>query len=165
MLIDEFLEKYYDNLVKKELNKVVIAPKEMIIDNSEDEDGWIEWKPFEAKTTISEIKNLEANYNIDISRQYIDYCMSSQFMDIQIKEYTLYGINELNTLEKMIITLPKNIISFGFLAIGSINDEDFLALNKDGQVVRLSYDDYSFVEILFDNFNSFIDFLFLKIKI
>ncbi len=159
MSINKFLENYYNNLVKKGLNKVVVAPKAMIIKNGEDEDGWIAWKPATANITIDDINRLESKYNLNISKQYINYLLVSQFMDIQIKEYTLYGINELNTLEKIITTFPKNIISFGFLAIGSINDEDFLALNKEGQVVRLAYDDYSLVEVLFNDFNSFIEFL------
>ena len=159
MLISDFLENYYDKLVEKKLNKVVVAPKAMIIDNSEDEEGWIEWKPAESKITRDDIKKIEEKYNIIISKQYINYILLKQFMDIQIKEYTLYGINEFNTLEKIISLFPNNILSFGFFPIGHINDTDYLAFNNDGQVVRLSYDNYSLVEILFDDFNSLIEYL------
>lgn len=163
MSINDFLKNYYNNLVKKDLNKVVVAPKAMIIKNTEDEDGWFEWRPANANTTTDDINKLESKYNLNISKQYIEYLLASQFMDIQLGEYILYGVNELNTLEKIITFSPTNILSFGFFPIGSINDTDFLALNKEGQVVRLSYDDYALVEILFDDFNSFIESLLLYI--
>jgi len=163
MSISIFLENYYDKLVERKLNKVVVAPKSMIIDNSEDDEGWIEWKPSSVKITRDDIKEIETKYKIIISKQYIEYLLSSQFMDIQVKEYTLYGINELNTIEKILSSFPNNILSFGFFPIGNINDTDFLALNKEGQVIRISYDDYSLVEILFTDFNSFIELINSKI--
>lgn len=162
MLVDKFLESYYKKLVEKQLNKVVIAPKAMIVNNSEDEEGWVEWKPSKAKISIDDIREIETKYNITISKQYIEYLLSSQFMDIQINEYILYGVNEINTIAKILSFFPTNILSFGFYPIGSINDTDYLSLNKEGQVVRISDNDYSLVAILFDSFNNLIEYLSSK---
>lgn len=164
MLIKEFLEKYYNKLVKNGINKVVVAPKSMIIENSEDEDGWVEWKPALSKVTKEDLNKLDEKYNIKISFQYEQYVLSKQFMDIQLDGYVLFGLNENNTIEKQLELFPKNIISFGFVPIGQINDEDFIALNtNNGEVVSLAYDDYSVKEILFKDFDGFIEFLNNKI--
>jgi hypothetical protein len=164
MLIKEFLEKYYNKLVKNGINKVVVAPKSMIIKNSEDEDGWVEWKPALSKVTKEDLNKLGEKYNIKISFQYEEYVLSKQFMDIQLDGYVLFGINENNTIEKQLELFPKNIISFGFMPIGQINDEDFIALNtNNGEVVSLAYDDYSVKKILFKDFDGFIEFLNDKI--
>ncbi len=165
MLIKKFLENYYNKLVKDEINKVVVAPVSMTVENSKDEDGWVEWKPSDATLNKDDISKIETNYNIKIPEQYSQYILTKQFMDIQIGAYTLFGINEKNTLEEIIDLFPKNIISFGFLPIGQINDEDFIALNyKTGELVRLAYDDYAQKEVIFSEFNEFIKFLNNKIE-
>lgn len=160
MLINDFLDKYYKQLVDTGTNIAVVVAKSMTIDGSLDEEGWVAWKPAKSNVTNDDITKFESKYNLTLPTQYIEYVTNRQFMDIQISGYTLYGINELNTLEDLISLFPENILSFGFFPIGSIDDSDFIALNtKSGEVVRLSYDDYSFKEILFAEFTMLIDFL------
>ena len=156
MLIDD----YYQYLKKNGLNKAVTVPEAMTIPNSMDEDGWVEWQPVESNIKLDDIKNIESDFNIKIPKGYIDFILSKQFMDIQINNYTLYGINDINTLKKRIELLPAEVASKSFLPIGTMNNEDYVVLDsKTGNVLQMSFEDYSIVEKLFDSFNEFKEYL------
>lgn len=162
MLIDNFLEEYYNRLKENGINKVVIAPVSMIIENTKDEYGWFEWQPIESNLNRNDIKELMIKYKLPI--KYLEYITKKQFMDIEIDGYKLFGINENNTFEKQIELFPKNIISFGFIPIGQINDEDFIALNVNSkEIVTLSYDNYLMKEVIYSDFNKLIEFLMKKL--
>jgi len=165
MLIDKFLDCYYNKLQKKELNKAVLIPNSMLIKGSKDEEGWQKWQPSSSALTDNDIKNVEKVYNIKIPQQYIDYIKNRQFMDIEIEEFTLYGINEINTWQKIIHFLPDEILVKGLLPIGVLNNDNYIALNtKDGSVVELSYDKYKIKNIFAKDFNAFIHSLYETLK-
>lgn len=165
MLINKILDCYYGKIQKKGLNKAVSVPVSMAIENSLDSEGWQEWKTASSKINDELIKKIEMEYHVKIPSQYIDYVKNRQFMDIEIDEYVLYGINENNTLQKILNFLPDRIVAKGFFLIGSIDDADFIVVNIDtGEIVRLNYEDYSYKEKLFKDFNTFIEFLLSKIN-
>ncbi len=156
MLID----KYYKYLKDNNLNKVVISPKSMIIENTEDTEGWMKWKTVKSNINDRDIKKLETKFNFLLPEEYLNFIKYKQFMDIQIGKYRIFGVNEFNTLEKIISMFPNNVIALGFIPIGSMNDTDFLALNvKSGEVVSLAYEDYRLKEVLFSSFHEFEIFL------
>ena len=160
MLID----KYYKYLKDNNLNRTVVAPDSMTVENSEDDEGWIEWKLSKSVIDDNELKAIKTKYNIELPKEYLDFIKHKQFMDIQIGEYTIYGVNELKTLEKIISIFPADIIALSFIPIGSINDADFLALDaQSGEVVSLTFEDYKLQEVLFRNFHEFEEFLSKKI--
>lgn len=164
MIIDDFLGNYYNKLKENGINKVVVAPESMIVKGSEDDDGWVEWKPVNSNIDKDYINKIEEKYKIKISSEYTNYILNKQFMDIEIEGYKLFGINENNTLEKQIDIFPNNIITYGFIPIGQINDEDFISLNTNTEeIVSLSYDDYSVKKVLYKDFNELIEFLIKKI--
>lgn len=156
MLID----KYYKYIKKMGLNKAVRVPNEMMVKNSEDDEGWVEWKLAQSKLSIQDIKEITNKYQIDLPQDYIDFIMYKQFLDIEILNYTIHGINALETLDKEASLLPDSLLEEGFFPIGNIDDADYIALNtKNGKVVRLSFEEYSEVEILSENFSTMIKFL------
>ena len=160
MLIDD----YYEHLKKNGLNKVVMASEAMIIPNSMNEDGWVEWQPIESNIKLEDIKNIESAFNIKIPKEYSNFILAKQFMDIQIDNYTLYGINDVNTLKKRIELLPPEVVSKGFLPIGITNSEDYIVLDhKTGNILQMSLEDYSIVKKLFDSFNEFVKYLSLQL--
>lgn len=160
MLID----KYYDYLKEKGLNRVIVAPKSMIVKNSQDDEGWIEWKPAESNISRDEINALESKFNITLPSEYIDLIRKKQFMDIQIDGYTLYGVNELNTLSKLSVLLPEKVVTAGYFPIGNIGDADYIALDTNTKkVVRLSFEDYSVKEIVSNSFDKFLTLLYGKL--
>ena len=161
MNIEDLLDTYYQSLEQKVLNKVVILPQSMMIENSEDEDGWFLWKPTKQYLTAEDLKCVEEKYKLKIPEQYKEYILSMQFMDIQINNTTLYGINEYNSIDKLFSMFPSHILSFGFIPIGQVNDEEFLALNTNsGEVVCLGYDNYELKKVLSKDFFTFIkDFI------
>ena len=165
MLATEFLEKYYESIEKKGLNKSVNVPQSMIIDGSEEDDGWVKWKLAESKISKFELFELEEVYKIKLSVEYKNYATCKQFLDVQIGEYTLFGINEHNTLKKIFDLFPQKIISDGYIPIGQINDENFIGLNvNNNQIVELKLKDCSFVKVLFNNFEDFFNYLANMIK-
>ena len=165
MSIDKFLDCYYEQVCDKNLNREVVVPKKMVIEGSLDNEGWKGWQPAEANISNEEIRQFESEHNIKFPKQYIDYIRNRQFMNIEIENITLYGINELYKVEDLVLLLPENIISFGFFPIGSIDDADFIVLNTHtGEIVRLYYEDYSYKEVLFKDFNTFTEFLLSKIN-
>jgi len=156
MLID----KYYSYLKKEDLNKAIVVPKEMIIKNSEDNEGWVKWEPVQSNVKNSELESLERKYGLHLPKYYIDFIMSKQFLDIQIGNYTLYGINSLNTLDKVALLLPERILKNGFFPIGNIDDTDYIVLDtNNGKVVRLSFEDYKQEEMLNESFVDLLQFL------
>ena len=156
MLIDE----YYQYLKKKNLNKAVIVPDEMRVNNSEDDEGWVKWKLTKSHISTEDIKEIEGRHKIYLPQDYLDFIMNKQFLDIQISNYTIHGINSLNPLEKEASLLPSNILEKGFFPIGSIDDADYIVLNtENGRVVRLSFEDYSEIEILSKSFSTMLKFL------
>ena len=162
MLINDFLNKYYSDIKTKGLTKDINVPNSMIIQNIDEE--WKEWKPVESSINKYDILKIEETYKITLPEQYKEYICSKQFMDIQINEYTVFGINEINTTENIFKTFPENTLKYGFIPIGQINDEDFIALNCHNEnIVSFAYSDYSFKKVLFKDFNEFIEFLMEKI--
>ncbi len=165
MLIDEILDCYYEQIQKKGLNKAVAVPVAMTIEDSLDSEGWQGWKPASANIDDSMVKKIEMEYHIKIPSLYIDYINNRQFMDIEIDQYTLYGINETNTLETIVSLLPKEVVSKGLFPIGVLDNDDYVVLNtENGTVVELSYDDYSVKKILSENFNAFLEHLLVLLK-
>lgn len=165
MSINNFLDCYYKEIEKKGLNKAVVVPVSMAIDNSLDNEGWQEWKSAPANIDDDMVEKIEMEYQIKIPKQYIDYVKNRQFMNIEIDQYTLYGINDINTLEAITSLLPKEIISKGLFPIGILDNDNYIVLNtENGAVVELSYDDYSIKNILAKDFNMFLKKLldFLK---
>ncbi len=161
MLISRFLDCYYKQIKEKGLNKVVTAPSSMIIDNIS-EDGWYEWKPAPSNIDIAKVKK---QYKIKIPSEYKEFIKNRQFMNIEISSFTLYGINEINTLEKNIDLLPSKLINQGFLSIGVLNNENYLVLNtKDNIIIEMSYDDYSIKNNIQNSFYEFIEFLLIEIN-
>jgi hypothetical protein len=152
MLID----KYYSELKNKGINKVVVAPDSMIVENSEDEEGWVEWQLAKTDLDASKIKEIEEKLNITLPKDYVDFISDKQFMNIQLGKYTVYGINELDTLEKVASQFPSEVVTSGYFPIGNIDDGDYLALDcKSGHVLALSIDDFKPREVLFDTFKEF----------
>ncbi len=158
MLMNEFLDKYYQSIEKKGLNKTVVCPPSMMVDEIEDEDGWVKWKLAESKVGRSDIFELEETYKIKFPSEYKEYAQSKQFMDIQIAEYTLFGINEINTIEKNLNVFPKEVISKGYIPIGQINDEDFIVFNFNTKAIEtLGYDNFEIKNELFKSMEGLLN--------
>ena len=162
MLTNNIVDKYYKVLKNKGLNLEVNVPKSMA--EKDKGDGWFTWHPVVSSVDDKEIEEIERKYGIKLPSVYIDFIKNKQFLDIQVGGYTLFGVNENNTLEKLLKIFPENVVSLGYIPLGQINDEDFIALDTNTEtVVLLGYDDYKLKKILFENFNDLISDLNKKI--
>jgi hypothetical protein len=158
MLTNSLVDKYYQVLKNKDLNVSVEVPESMKEKDKGNE--WFSWRPVVSNITNEEIQKVENRYGINLPKEYIEFIKDKQFLDIQVGDYTLFGVNENNSMEKVFSIFPEDIISSGYIPLGQIIDEDFIALETHtGTVVLLSYDDYRLKKVMFSQFGELIDFL------
>lgn len=155
MNIKNLIEKYYEELKEKKLNKEVNVPEEMKILDLDN--GWSEWKIGKSFLNEKEVEKFFKKYNLSIPADYKKFLVCCQFFDIEEEGYKIFGINKRDGIERLISYTPEELLKKGYLVIGDYQDYDFVVLNtKNGNVELFDYDSLKKKKILASNFTNFL---------
>jgi len=139
----------FKKLKKLKLNKMPAVPKDMRV-GKEDSDGWSEYKLIK-----QDQKNVK--HSKPVSSDYLTFISDKKFFDLEFKNgIRIYGINDKDTLNKLIANTPQKISSLGFISIGNINDSDYICVDSNNNVKIFDFSTYKEKKSL-KSFNEFIN--------